>query len=70
MDKLIPTLQVLNSLNKDDHFITLTLFDGCIIIQRRNNSEEDYDAAQDALREADIRYVWRYNSIIVNPELL
>ena len=67
MHKLVQTLEVLNTLENPVHF---TVFDGILLLSRTVNSDEAYDAAQDALREADIKYVWRYNSIIVNPELL
>ena len=67
MEKLIPTLQVLNSLENP---VNITIMDGCILIRKSINTIEDYEAAHDALREADILYVWHENKIIINPELL
>ena len=67
MEKLIPTLQVLNGLYDP---VMFTITDDVIIISKRFNDIEVYEAAQDAIRDADILYVWRENSIIINPELL
>lgn len=66
MVKLIPTLELLNSL---DNPVLFTVTDGVIIISKSRNSEEAYDALHDLLHDSDITYVWRENSIVVNPEM-
>lgn len=67
MDKLIPTLQLLGQLENP---VNITILDECILLRKAVNSIEDYEAAQDALRDSDITYIWHENKIIINPELL
>ena len=66
MENLIPTLAVLNSMENP---VYIVVTDGVVIISKSKNSDEAYCEAHDLLHDSGITYVWRENSIVVNPEM-
>ena len=66
MEKLIPTLNIINSTVEP---VMFTVMDDVLIIPRSKNSVEAYDEIQDLLHDSDITYIWHENKIIINPEL-